>query len=209
MTKINYTLRQAAALSCAFTLAWDYRRDPDVLGLFSVWTLGLHFIYFQLPLKSRALAYLHAISFTACGVMLPLYCHLLMWKPSLETDRMELWDVSFSTIVTRSGLIYFAPVLFHALDVSFNQMTLIASYQMKPRKLMYGWSLASFAVFGLIYNMVYPESEETNNIPGIDSRDFLLRCRILSILSTGFTFTLLYSLILRRAYPKKHRSLSR
>lgn len=204
----RYYTRQFAALSCAITLAWDYFRAPEVLELFSVWALGLHFIYFQLPMKSRAFAYVHACSFIAAGVGIALYCHLFMWKPSIETDRMELWDVTFNTIVTRAVLIHFAPIVFHALDVSFNQHQIITSYQTKPRKVMHIWAFTSFGMLGIIYNFIYPESEETSNIPGIDSRDFLLRSRVVSLIATILSFSILWSLVLRRAYPNR-RSRSR
>ena len=205
----RYYLRQFAALTCAITLAWDYFRAPEVLELFSVWALGLHFIYFQLPMKSRAFAYVHSCSFIAAAVGVALYCHLFLWKPSIETDRMELWDVTFSTIVTRACLLHFSPVVFHALDVSVNQHQIISAYEKKPRKIMYIWSLISFGLLGIIYNIVYPESEEYSNIAGIDSRDFLLRCRVITLIATTIGFTILWSLILRRAYPiRRHRSRS-
>ena len=202
-SSVGYLIRQAGALTFAFTLAWDYCRDPEVLELFSIWTLGLHFIYFQLPLKSRALAFFHSTSFTAAGVMLASYCHLLMWKPSLETDRMEKWDVPFSTILLRTCLIHFAPILFHSLDISFNQMNLIISYQSKPRKFIYVWSFISFGLLGIVYDFTFPDSEEMSNLPGIDFRDFLMRNRIIALASTLFACSILYSLILRRAYTRK------
>ena len=209
MGKYRYYLRQFAALTCALTLAWDYFRAPEVLELFSVWALGLHFIYFQLPMKSRAFAYVHSCSFIAAAVGIALYCHLFLWKPSIETDRMELWDVTFSTIVTRACLMHFSPVVFHALDVSVNQHQIISAYEKKPRKIMYIWSLFSFGMLGIIYNFVYPESEEYSNIAGIDSRDFLLRCRVITLIATTIAFTILWSLILRRAYPlRRNRSRS-
>jgi len=204
----RYYFRQFAAATCAITLASDYFRSPEVLELFSIWALAVHFVYFQLPGKSRALAYSHACSFVGAGVGVALYCHLFMWKPTIETDRMELWDVSFSTVVVRAALVHFAPVVFHALDVSFNQQHLIAAYQAKPRKLMYLWAFMSFGALGLVYNVVFPENEESTNIPGIDSRDFLYRSRVVTLLSTLVSFGILWSLVLRRAYPPR-RSRSR
>jgi hypothetical protein len=200
--QLNYIIRQSAALLCVTTLAWDYFRAPEVLGLFSIWALALHFTYFQLPLKSRALAFLQSISFIGANVMLASYVHLLLWKPNLESDRMELWDIPYSTVVVRAFLINVAPILFHALDITANQAHLVASYQTKPKKLMVAWSLFSFGSLSVIYEFSFPDSEEINSSSG-----FLMRSRLVSLCASLFAFLLLYMLVLRRAYP--HRRLSR
>ena len=208
MTNLNYILRQCAALMCATTLAWDYFRAPEVIELFSFWSLGLHFVYFQLPLRSRALAFFHSSSFVAANVMLASYLFLLMSKPSLELDRMEQWDVTYGTIIVRAFLINALPLLFHSLDVTFNQDYIISSYQTKPKKVMVTWAFASYCLLGIIFDLCCPDSEEYNNFPGIERKDFLMRSRMISLIVTIFAVSILYSTILRRAYPRKSRSKS-
>lgn len=208
MTNINYALRQFAAVIFATTLAWDYCRAPETVESFSIWSLGLHFIYFQLPLKSRALAFFHASSFIAANVNIANYLFLLLHKPSLETDHMELWDISYSTIIVRSFLINAVPLLLHSLDITFNQKYLISSYQTKPKKVIFTWSLISYSIFGIIYDISYPENEEMNNIPGIERRDYLWRSRIMTVVVTFFAFSILYSTIIKRAYLRKLRARS-
>lgn len=208
MTNLNYVIRQCAALMCATTLAWDYFRAPEVIELFSFWSLGLHFVYFQLPLRSRALAFFHSSSFVAANVMLASYLFLLMSKPSLELDRMEQWDVTYGTIIVRAFLINALPLLFHSLDVTFNQDYIISSYQTKPKKVMVTWAFASYCLLGIIFDLCCPDSEEYNNFPGIERKDFLMRSRMISLIVTIFAVSILYSTILRRAYPRKSRSKS-
>lgn len=208
MTNLNYIIRQCAALMCATTLAWDYFRAPEVIELFSFWSLGLHFVYFQLPLRSRALAFFHSSSFVAANVMLASYLFLLMSKPSLELDRMEQWDVTYGTIIVRAFLINALPLLFHSLDVTFNQDYIISSYQTKPKKVMVTWAFASYCLLGIIFDLCCPDSEEYNNFPGIERKDFLMRSRMISLIVTIFAVSILYSTILRRAYPRKSRSKS-
>mmetsp|Transcript_10257 Transcript_10257/g.9927 ORF Transcript_10257/g.9927 Transcript_10257/m.9927 type:complete len:210 (-) Transcript_10257:188-817(-) len=204
MININYGLRQFAAVTFATTLAWDYCRAPETIESFSIWSLALHFVYFQLPLKSRALAFFHASSFIAANVNLANYLLLLLYKPSLELDHMELWEISYSTIIVRSFLINAVPLLFHSLDITFDQKYLILSYNTKPKKIICVWSLISYTIFGIIYDLFYPENEDYN-IPGMERRDFIWRSRIITLLVTFFAFTLLFSMIIEKAHLKKIR----
>ena len=208
MTNLRYVIRQSAALMCATTLAWDYFRAPEVIELFSFWSLGLHFVYFQLPLRSRALAFFHSSSFVAANVMLASYLFLLMNKPSLELDRMEKWDVSYGTIIVRAFLINALPLLFHSLDITFNQEFITSSYQTKPKKVMVAWSFVSYCLLGVVFDLCCPDSEEYNNFPGMERKDFLMRSRMISLIVTTFASSILYSMIFRRAYPQKLRSRS-
>lgn len=208
MQRLKFGIRQCAALMCATTLAWDYFRAPEIIEQFSIWTLGLHFIYFQLPIKSRALALFHSTSFVGANVMLASYLFLLMHKTTLEADHMEQWDVSYQTIVVRAFLIHAMPLLFHSLDTSFNQDVIVSSYQSKPRKVMFVWSLVSYGSLGLIFDIIFPESEETSGIPGLERKAFVLRNRVVSLFVTVFAISLLYSMVLRKAYQKKMRSRS-
>jgi hypothetical protein len=208
MPNISYVIRQCAALVCALTLAWDYCRAPEIIELFSIWTLGLHFVYFQLPLQSRALAFFHSSSFVSANVMLASYLYLLMNKPSLEIDHMEQWDVSYQTIIARAFLIHASPLLFHSLDITFNQEFIVSSYQTKAKKMMFVWSFMSYGSLGVLFDLVNPENEETRSISGMEIKNFLFRSRIISLFVTIFAFSLLYSMILKKAYPRKARSRS-
>lgn len=207
MPNRNYIIRQCASLMCATTIAWDYFRDPGVIELFSIWTLGLHFIYFQLPLKSRALAFFHSSSFVAANVNLASYLFLLMNKPSLETDHMEQWDVTYQTVIVRAFLIHALPLLFHSLDITFNQSCIISSYQTKAKKLMYVWSFVSYGCLGVLFDLVYPGNEEMSNIPEMERKSFLFRSRAIFLLVNTFGISLLYSMILRKAFSRNLRTV--
>lgn len=204
--KPKFAIRQIAALLCVGTLAWDFSRDAALFDNFSLWALALHFVYFQLPLNSRALAYLHPTSFIGATLIPVMYGHLLFWSPMLEINHMEVWDISWSTVVIRACLVNFAPLLFHTLDITSNQANLINLYKTKPQNFMYVWSLISFACFGFIFELSYPETEETNDLFGITRDEFIRRNKLLSLCCLVFSYYILYLLIIRRAYhiPKRH-----
>lgn len=205
--RLPSAIRQVAALTCAATLAWEYVRAPSsFFNLFSIWTLFFHFIYFQLPLKSRALVWFHPLSFVGANVIPVSYGHLLMWKPSLETDRVEAWELPLRVIIGRSVLIHLLPVIFHALDITVNQAHLVHSYQSKPYKAMLVWCALSYALLGLIFELVCPENIELEGI-GIEgdidkSREYWHGNKMISLIASIFAFFILYSLVLRRAFKR-------
>jgi len=201
----SYLIRQIGALFCAATLAFEYCRDPSIsFESFSNWALFLHFIYFQLPLRSRALAFAHSTSFIGANIIPAMYLHLLVWKPRLELNHMDQWEISWSTILTRSFLMHFAPLLFHGLDIAANQVPLINSYKSKPMRIIYPWTLLSFSLIGFIFEFTFPENDDTDNLQGIEIYDFLKRSKFVAFLSLLFSFTILYFLILRRSYHHYH-----
>lgn len=203
---LPYTIRQTAAVCCAATLAWDYCRDSEVLGMFSIWALALHFVYFQLPLSSRALAYFQPASFIGANVVPLSYLYLLFWKPNFEFDHVEQWDLPLSTVIIRCVFVYFAPLFFHALDITVNQAHLITSFQTKPKKFMLLWSFFAFGLLGLIFEFSCPESEELIALNGIPSKLFIWRSKVISTLASLFAYFLLYMLILRRSFLRKQKS---
>lgn len=96
-----------------------------------------------------------------------MYGHLLIWKPQLEVNNMENWEISWPTIVARSFCIHVAPLLCHTVDITANQVPLIHSYRTKTRKIMYSWSAFSFVSMGIIYELTYPDTDETRDLRGI------------------------------------------
>lgn len=195
----SFLIRKVASLSCAVALAWDYVRDPNFED-FSLWLLCIQFIYFQLPLKSKALPFLHTIAFIGATISPVMYGHQLLWKPQLETSKLESWNISWSTIVLRSFAIHIAPLIFHILDSTANQFTLVHSYERKSPKLMYIWTFASLITLGFAYEFSYPDAEDVGDLRGISTYEFLSRNKIASGLGFMFSFLVLYLLILRRAY---------
>ena len=203
MISTSFAIRQSAALMCAGMLAWDYFRDPGIIGNFSFWALAVHFMYFQLPLRSRALAYLHPTSFIGACLMPIMYGFLLYWTPRLELNHVELWDVAWSTVVARAIIINVAPLLFHVLDIITNQANVVNSYKTKPKKIMMFWSLGSFAALGFIFELTFPESDETSDLTGIDRDEFMRQNKIICLFALVVSFVVLYRLIFRRAYHQR------
>lgn len=205
MLSLPFAIRQIAALLCAGTLAWDYFRDPDVVGNFPVWVLALHFVYFQLPLRSRALAYLHPVSFVGSCLVPIMYLVMCYWSPAVELQHMELWDVAWSTVLIRALLINAAPLLFHTLDITYNESNLVNSYKTKPKKVILLWSVFSFPALGFIFEILYPESEETSELNGISREDFLKQIKIVCFFALISSVTVLYLRILGRAFAQRQQ----
>lgn len=125
--------RQSSAFICATVLAWDVGTRPETSGLWSNWVLALHFVYFQLPLQSRARSFLHSASWVGSIVIPVSYCYLLLRKPNLELQRMDQWDVPFSVVIIRSCLVHFTPAFLHVLDIWSNLQNLIFMYKKSPK----------------------------------------------------------------------------
>lgn len=206
MITVGFAIRQVAAFVCAGTLAWDYCRDPAVLGNFAIWTLLVHFAYFQLPLRSQALPYLHPASFIGACLMPVMYLLVWVWSPSLESLHMEQWDLSWITVVVRALLINIVPLMFHVLDITVNRKHIINEYKPKPKKLGLIWSFCSFPLLGLTFELFFPESEELNDLKEIDRESFLKLNRIVCFVALLVSFSVLYVWILRRAIHGKVNS---
>jgi hypothetical protein len=122
-------------------------RDIEGVRQFSLWNLALHFIYFQLPLKSRALPFFHPVSFIGALAIPMIYGYRLYCKPTYEIDYAEQSDLLWNTILFRSFLINFAPMIFHVLDITTNQDRIIIFYQAKSEKGQIIWSMLGFLLF--------------------------------------------------------------
>lgn len=209
MLSSGFAVRQMAALICAGTLAWDYFRDPEVIGNFALWTLAIHFTYFQLPFKSRALAYIQPVSFIGACLVPIMYIHLWYWNPMLEIKHVETWEVAFSTVAIRAVLVNFLPIVFHILDIMINRTQIIHGFKLKPKKLMLFWSLFSFPMLGLLFELMFPESEETSELVGISRDDFMRQNHYVCLVSLIPSFVSLYLAVLRPAHMHQPAAGSR
>ena len=205
---LSFSLRSIAAILFASTLAWDYVRSSETaLGNFSSWSLFLQFIYFQLPLKSRALCLVHALAFITAVSGLLNYVYRLLLDPQLETNNAIKWDIVYNTVILRAVLVNFAPTFVHILDVTTNQNQIISSYQGKSRRVMILWCLISpmllMFLFEIITSITMSERDEEslyNNSKDEGFVPFLSNARLVSLVSFLFAFFLLTMLVLRSAY---------
>lgn len=202
------SLRYAAALVTAGTIAWDFARDSNVLLGFSMWNLIIHFVYFQLPSKSRAVAYFHSLSFTGSLLIPLMYLYLLHFNPALESDHMETWNISWDEAVIRSFAVHFAPLVFHTLDMIYNRHQLILQYRTKPMKFIYVWSMTSFLLLGFIYEFCFPYSEETDRLQGITRESFVLSNKLMAIPFLLIAYGVLYFIILRPSFVNSPQTRS-
>lgn len=131
-----------------------------------------------------------------------------MWKPSLEVNHVDEWELSWQMIFTRALLIYLSPLFFHVLDLAVNQSVLILSYKDLSNKIILLWSSLSFGLFYLIYFLVIGASTPTEDIPTNDiidtgildnkRQDFIYNNIFIFILSNCFAVIILYLLIFRK-----------
>ena len=91
-------------------------------------------ILFSFAIISRALAFLHPISFTGAIVIPTLYMYTLIIYPNYEVEHMNAWEMSWKATICRALMFNLAPLVVHALDISTHQQNLIVSYQSKPEK---------------------------------------------------------------------------
>mmetsp|Transcript_23448 Transcript_23448/g.23646 ORF Transcript_23448/g.23646 Transcript_23448/m.23646 type:complete len:217 (-) Transcript_23448:97-747(-) len=202
-------IRQIAALIFAITFAWEIFRDQQNLESFTLWAVALHFVYFQLPLKSRALAFFHPISFVGALCKPIKLIFLLYHKQDLFQTQMELWEITWTSVILRCMLIYGFPLLSHSLDLSVNQSYLIQSYQTKPKKFQIIWSFSSFFLFGLVFDFFVPSNYEDQDLEGITPLSFSRQKKILILAVSSIAFGILYSVVLRKAYSTSNALPSR
>ena len=158
---LRYYLRQSASLLFAGTLATEYFRSTSSTQTFPFWCTALHFVYFQLPQRSRALIWFHPLSYIAAVAAPVRYLFLLFSKPGLERDRAELLELPLPSVLARALVLHLAPLLLHALDIGTSQHSLLTGYASKPKKLILAWSLLSYPLFGWAFELVFPPGEDS------------------------------------------------
>ena len=112
---------------------------------------------------------------------------------------MEQWDLSWKAVIARALLINIVRLMFHVLDIAANQAQIVTVYRPKPKKLGLIWSFCSFPLLGLVFELLFPESEELNDLQGIDRESFMKQNHFVCFIALLFSFFVLYLLILRRA----------
>lgn len=197
-------IRQLAALIFAIAFAWEVFRDQQNLECFTTWVLALHFIYFQLPLKSRAISFLHPISFVgAFCTAIELSIHFL-YKLNFIQNQVELWEISLGAAIIRTALIYCIPLLCHFVDMTIHSSFIVQSYQTKPKKFQMMWSFLSFLAFGFVFEFFYPNnsSSDEQDIQGITPTTFSRLRKLTSVIGSIVALLVLSASILKRAYPQ-------
>lgn len=192
-------LRKFAAVSSAVLLATDYYRDPAIFSSFSMWTLILHFIYFQLPVKSRALAYFHGISFVASLTTPCTYLYLLHFRPSLEEEHMHAWQLPSTMIYLRTAAVYIAPLCYHLVEQSLYPEALLASYRYKSLSIIGLWTVACLSTLSFVYEFTFPDSDETESLQGINKDDYFRWQKVIFFGIVLLAFALYTQFILRPA----------
>jgi len=202
------SVRYAIALLLAATLAWEYLRDSNSVSSFAVWILLFHFVYFQLPLRSRASAYFHSISFVGAFTVPILYIYLLCYRPNMEEENMETWNITWDAALLRTFLMHFAPIFCHILDISINSESIMQQYRLKPRRLMYIWPLVSFHILTFIHEFSFPEPEEANSLNGVAREQYFQFNSMVSLLCLICAYGALYQLIMKPAFIGENSSAS-
>lgn len=196
----NSNVRYAFALLLAATLAWEYLRDANAVSSLALWMLLLHFIYFQLPLRSRATAFFHSISFIGALSVPVLYLYLLYYRPNMEEENMESWNITWDAALLRTFLIHFAPLICHSADLTSNQDSIIQQYRQKPRRLMYAFPAVSFLFLTFIHEFTFPEPDEATILDGVAREQYLQSNNVISLLSLLCGYAVLYQMVMKLAF---------
>jgi hypothetical protein len=196
----SVAIRQTSALVLVSTLVWDmfrekYRYEAEL----ATWVLAINFVYFQLPLRSRALAFFHPLAFMTSIVTPTCYLFLMYCNPNYEHQRMNDWDMKWSAMAVRSLLMYAAPLVCHVMDVGSIGTKLVFAYQGKSRKLQIGWCILGFFIVDGIHFLLHPNRHDMSLL-GVGENFSLLLLNVKTI-SVSLAFFALYMLVLRDAYP--------
>ena len=117
--------RQVCALVFAFWLCFDVCNQSSVIWNVSSFHLAIHFIYFQLPVKSRALTLFHPLSIVAACVSLAEYLALLQFRPDIEQLRIDEIDgLAGGRELALGGVLihHVLPIFLHFVDLSIFDM---------------------------------------------------------------------------------------
>ena len=194
-------VRQTAALVFAGTAALEYSRSREMFFTFPCWCMILHFIFFQLPQKSRALVWFHPIAYIASVAAPVRYAFQLYSQPGLELNRMELWDQKLPSILLRTVILNLAPLLFHSLYLATAQQSLILGYSLRPRKLILIWSVLCYPIFGFLFELTCTQdSSNVSDTLALERLDADLEgaARMTAFGAACFAWAVLYNSILKR-----------
>lgn len=196
-------IRQTSALILVSALVWDtFREKEQFTSELASWTVAANFIYFQLPLKSRALAFFHPLAFVSSIVTPACYVFHCYLNPQYEKLRMDDWGVKWGVMLMRGLLFYALPLFFHAIDISAIRSKLIFAYQGKSRKLQIAWCILGFFCMDLAHQFMASSGGGEGLLTG-GGDDFLLMINV-KIIAVSLAFFVQYMLILRWAFPPQH-----
>lgn len=199
--------RQLSAIVTAITIAGDYYRDPSSsFSSLATWGLASQFIYFQLPGKSRAFAYFHSTAFLY-SIIIPIsYIYFIVfYDSSLEINHMNDWDYEWTTILLRSFMMHFLPMILHIVDMVSNRNSIISAYRSRPKRIMVLWPALSILAVSLCYELLSIENTDDEvelslTVSQAKLEDFYRTNKILSIGTICCGYMLLYLFVFRNAY---------
>eukprot|EP01039_Chlorochromonas_danica_P005120 gene5120-5626_t len=204
--RYSLSWRKWVALIAVLTFAWDYYRDLTTFSSFALWALVLQFFYFQLPLHSRAIPYFHSITFIAAFIIPASYLFLLLWKPSLEQQHMEMWSLHWTDVLIRSFLVHFLPLIFHLLEVGFHNDELVRAYRPRAKQVMIVWPLLAVPVLSIICEFTFPTTEDTEDLPESYQEEFWRENKLVSLCALAVAYALLWKTVLYPAYYSHRNS---
>jgi len=197
------SVRQMSAIILASTIAFDVFRDSELLSTLPLWTLAINFLYFQLPIRSRALATMHPIALTTSFCSAASYILVLVYQPNFEANRAQDWEIRMMEAVCRSAIVYGAPVIMHAVDLLKMNDNLIRSYALIPRDIQIPWSVLSLFIIEVIHGFMYPSRDDASISEWEGNATFKSMVFNVKILTLSIAFFVLYLSIMRWAYPAR------
>ncbi len=217
------TFNNYCALVFAITLSWDYIRSGEQgcqsIEQFGSWNLFINFLYFQLPKRSRAVPFLHSLSFVGSVVSILIYPYLFyVIDPNLpniqynyssldkEKENLSFIYTSMSVreIIARVTIFYIMPVLCHITELYNNREVLVWAYSSRGWRLIHIWVAFAYPLLGFIYECTFPEAGgEVEPLlmqqrrKDIDLHTYFLRNKMLAFIGNLIALLTLYIIILR------------
>ena len=119
---------------------------------------------------------------------------------------MELREISLVTILIRSVLIYFAPLMLHFVDINLCNEHLVTSYQTKPKKFQIIWSISSFFLLNIIFNLIFPKLSDIEG--SLTDFGISKKSKIIIICMSVLSYAVLHWLVIKKAYNLKQTKRS-
>jgi fumarate reductase subunit D len=215
------TFNNYCALVFAITLSWDYIRSGEQgcqsIEQFGSWNLFINFLYFQLPKRSRAVPFLHSLSFVGSVVSIMIYPYLFYVidpnLPNIQYDYSSLdkekeklsfiyTSMTVREIIARVTIFYIVPVFCHIMELHNNREVLVWAYSSRGWRLIHTWVAFAYPLLGFIYECTFPEAGgEVEPLQqqrkDIDLHTYFLRNKMLAFIGNVIALVTLYVFILR------------
>lgn len=113
---------------------------------------------------------------------------------------MQMWAMESRSVLTRSFLINFAPIILHGLELFHHSPDLIVSYRSRPWKIMMIFPIIAASCLYIAIEFTFPTTEDTQEMDGISEDEFFFTSKLVAVCMLVISYAVLYMLILRKSF---------